>query len=381
MPGVVTDAPLPPAAVGSTRSVRFVRYGDPAARPKAYVQAALHADEAPGLLVAHHLLRRLEAADARGEITGQVVVVPYANPIGLAQSVHGERLGRFDLASGTNFNRGWPDLADAAASRVGDALGDDGAANVETVRRALRASVAALPAEREGEALRRALAVEACDSDLVLDLHCDDEAVMHLFLPQDQWPGAADLAAALGCRAIFLIQGGSGGGTFSDCFARPWAELATRFPDRPLPAACLSATVELRGFADADDALAEADAAAIMAVLQRRGYLLPGEGGDHPGLQGEATRFDACHIVRAPAPGIVSYRVGLGERMVAGAPVADVIDPAGGDPGSARRTVRADTDGLVVSRRLKKLVAPGDVLAKIAGRTPLEHRRQNLLED
>ena len=54
--------PLPSPAPGSRRHLLLHRYGTAEARPKAYIQASLHADETPGMLVAHHLLRRLDAA-------------------------------------------------------------------------------------------------------------------------------------------------------------------------------------------------------------------------------------------------------------------------------------------------------------------------------
>ena len=48
--------PLGADRPGTQRTLLVHRYGDPDARPKAYLQAALHADETPALLVAHHLV-------------------------------------------------------------------------------------------------------------------------------------------------------------------------------------------------------------------------------------------------------------------------------------------------------------------------------------
>ncbi|MBS1221081.1 MAG: succinylglutamate desuccinylase/aspartoacylase family protein, partial [Proteobacteria bacterium] len=57
MPSVTSSIELPSPAPGTEQTLRVHRYGAPGARPKAYFQAALHADEIPGLLVAQHLLR------------------------------------------------------------------------------------------------------------------------------------------------------------------------------------------------------------------------------------------------------------------------------------------------------------------------------------
>ena len=42
---------LPPVAPGTRREIEVLRFGTPGARPKAYLQAGLHADELPGMLV------------------------------------------------------------------------------------------------------------------------------------------------------------------------------------------------------------------------------------------------------------------------------------------------------------------------------------------
>src|SRR5471030_2047231 len=84
----------------------------------AYIQAGLHADELPGMLVIQHLLDALVKLDNAGRIRGRIVVRPFANPIGLGQRVFGAHTGRFNLDNGENFNRRFPDLT----SRVKTAL-------------------------------------------------------------------------------------------------------------------------------------------------------------------------------------------------------------------------------------------------------------------
>ena len=70
---------------GTTHRLTSLHFGTPGGGPKAYIQASLHADEVPAMLVAWHLRRHLEALDAAGRLQGEVVLVPAANPIGLAQ--------------------------------------------------------------------------------------------------------------------------------------------------------------------------------------------------------------------------------------------------------------------------------------------------------
>ena len=367
------------AAPGLSRSLRVIRYGDPEARPKAYIHGALHADEAPGLLVCHHLLGLLDAADAKGEISGQIVVVPYANPIGLGQHINGDHLGRFELSSGANFNRGWPDLTDAVAARIGEDLSDDAEENQSTIREAINDVLRERKPVREVDSLYLTLAREAFDADLVLDLHCDDEGLMHLFLDPSLWPEMSDLAAELGSRAVFL-EPSNGAWTFTDACSAPWYRLAERFSERPVPRGCIACTVELRGFIDVDDETASQDARALLNVLRRRGFVA-GTPDAPPELQCEATPLSAVDVVRTPTFGVLVYHVELGEQVEKGEAIADIVDPAAPNERGARFTVRSETDGTVITRRLRRLVAPNQVIAKVVGKAPLPHRVGYLLED
>jgi predicted deacylase len=354
---------LPGPAPGTAHTLTIHRYGAPGARPKAYIQASLHADETPALLVQHHLTRLLDGAEAAGGITGEIVIVPYANPIGLAQFVNAYHMGRHELGGAGNFNRNWPDLFEPVARKVESRLTGDAEANVALIRAAMAEVVEARKPATELEGLRVLLAREAADADLVLDLHCDDDALMHL-----------------GCRAVLLADP-TGGDPFDEVFSAPWTRLAERFPGHPIPPACLSATVELRGRADVSDELAGADAAALFRVLQRR-RLVAGDPGPQPAPLAEATRLDALDTLKAPTAGVLSYKVALGDAVAEGEVVVELIDPAADDPAEGRAQIVSRTDGIVLARRLHKYVLPGMTLAKVVGSRPLPHRAGgHLMED
>lgn len=72
--------------------------------PSAYLQAALHAGELPGVVAIDALMPMLNKAEAEGRIRGDITIVPWANPIGRAQYHFGEHQGRFHLGTRTNFN-------------------------------------------------------------------------------------------------------------------------------------------------------------------------------------------------------------------------------------------------------------------------------------
>ncbi len=368
----VTRVPLAAAAPGSPRHLTVVRYGKADARPKAYLQAALHADEIPGLLVLHHLRVLLDSAAARGEVIGQVIINPYANPIGLAQNVNAKLLGRYALSGAGNFNRRYPDVVDAVASKVSHTLGDDAAANVADVRRAVTEVLESRAPLDETDLLRLTLMRLAADADIVLDLHCDEEALFHLYLGTPLWPSASDLSAQLGSR-VTLLAARSGGNPFDEAVGGIWWGLADRFPQKPLPLACLSATVELRGESDVSDDLARSDAENLLNFLRRRG-VLAGDPGPLPRAVSDATPLEGVDIVRAPVQGVVSYTRSLGEQVSAGDVVAVIVDPAAEDPKRARSEVRTVASGLLFTRRIARYARAGDVLVKVAGATPLADR-------
>jgi uncharacterized protein len=361
---------LPAIAPGVRREITALRFGRPGARPKAYLQAGLHADELPGMLV----LRELAALLAGSQVTGEVVVVPVANPVGLGQQVQGYLRGRYEANTGANFNRGYADLA-VVGDAVEGRLGADPAANVATIRAAMREALDEAVPLGETAALRHALLGLAHDADLVLDLHADNEAALHLYLGTPLWPEAADLAAELGAEAVLLAEV-SGGNPFDEACSGPWWALARRFPEAPIPPACLAATVELRSNNDVDEALARGDAQALLRFLVRGGAVA-GEPGPLPALRCEATPLEAMQQVIAPTAGIVVYRARLGDRVAPGDVVAEIVDPVGGPA----VVVEARTSGVLFARHDQPYAWPGKVIGKIAGREPLPERKGKLLPD
>lgn len=365
---------LPAGPSGLSRSLTVLRFGTPGARPKAYLQAGLHADELPGMLVLRELAAQLEDAAARGEILGEIVVVPVANPIGLSQHVNGFLQGRFDSWSGQNFNRGYPDLAALVQWSLNGQLGADAGANVATIRAAMGQALAGLMPQDEVDGLRHALLGLAHDADFVLDLHADNEAMVHMYTGTALWPDAEDLAAEIDARAVLLCAL-SGGNPFDEACSGPWWALAAAFPDTPIPPACLAATLELRSNNDVDERLVRDDARAILNFLRRRG-VVAGSAGSLPRLLCEATPLEAMQQLIAPVEGVVVYRARLGDTVRAGEVVASIVDPLGGIT-----DVAAHTDGLLFARHDQPYAWAGKVIGKIAGETPLPERTGKLLGD
>ncbi|WP_302172903.1 succinylglutamate desuccinylase/aspartoacylase family protein [uncultured Hydrogenophaga sp.] len=365
---VRTEHPLLSPSLGSGKHLVSFTFGDPQASPKVYIQASLHAEELPGMLVAHHLRALLESAEAAGLMKGHVVLVPAANPIGLNQRLDHKPMGRFELDTGENFNRHYPDLAEAVWADLQPMLVEDGARNVSTVRALTAKWLRAWQPATELQSLRRQLLLLAHDADLVLDLHCDWEAVLHLYAEEACWPPLEPLARLLGVQAVLLARN-SGGGPFDECLSGQWWQLAERIAaaglDLPLPQGCASTTIELRGETDVDHAHASADAAALMAFLLHAGAV-QGTPPALPPLPCQPTPLAGSETLHAPVPGVVAYRVRPGDRLAVGDPVADVIDPTAA--GASRvHTVRAGVAGVLYARVSGRYAVAGGELGKIAG--------------
>jgi predicted deacylase len=340
-------------------------YGTPGSGRKAYIQAALHADEVPSMLVAQFLRRHLERLDAEGRVKGEVVLVPAANPIGLSQVVHGTPFGRFDLGTGVNFNRAFLHVAGELKDALAGRLGPDAEANVAAIRAGARAAVARWQPQDGTEVLKKTLLSMAIDADVVLDLHCDNEGLLHVYAGTPLAERAAPLAALLGARAL-LLSSASGGAPFDEACSRLWWDLAAHFgPGNPIPPACFAVTVELRGEMDVRYDLAEQDAQALLQFLAREGMLdLPL--GDLPAPQCDPTPLAGVEPLHAPQSGVLVLLKRLGDRVWAGEAVADIVNPVSG----ATSTVRATQDGLLFASTAHRHLMRGMQVCKIAGVTP-----------
>jgi predicted deacylase len=111
----------------------------------------------------------------------------------------------------------------------------------------------------------------ACTADMVLDLHCDAEAALHMYALPQHWPQWRSLAAHLNVK-VGLLAEDSGGSSFDEACSLPWLRLS-RVPEAQIPLACLATTLELGGQADTgrDEAIFHAEG--ILAFLAEQGLI------------------------------------------------------------------------------------------------------------
>ena len=368
---------LPANSMGTERSLAIIRYGHGSKPLKAYIQAGLHADEAPGYLVMHHLIKLLDNADQSGAIQADIVLVPVANPLG-ADQWHEEVLrGRFDTFNNTNFNRKHFDITQSVAERIKDKLTGSAHENKSLIRQAMSDVLPTVSYEDESAQLKHTLLSLAFDADIVLDLHCDYQAVTHVYTGTPLWPDAKDLSAQMGAQATLLAKV-SGDNPFDEACSRIWWELAEQYPDKPIPCACLAATVELRGIADVSHELAAQDAQNIYHFLQRRG-LIAGQAPPLPELPHPASPLRGVEHIKAAAPGVVVFFKSPGEQVKPGDVVAEVVNPLATSDEDAVIPIRTNIEGIVISVNVDRFARPGRILSKVAGKEPLKGKGQTLL--
>ena len=364
---------------GSATEFTIYRIGPPASPDKVVLQAALHADELPGVMLLHHLLPMLVEADERGLLRARFVVIPLANPLGMAQMLHRHHMGRYDLGTGVNFNRQWPDLFTQIRTQLAGRLSDEWRFNVNLIRKAVANWLEIQHPRTIAEELRLHLLREAHDASFVLDLHCDSDSLIHIFTSPELMPELQDLADWMGAAAT-LTATDSGGGSFDEVLPQLYRKVAQTNPGKPVPIATQTATLEYRGVADVYDAYGADDAVRLFNFFAAR-RLIEADPGPRPAASSSPTSLDATDVVRAPGPGLLAFRVDLGQQVQKGDVIADLIALDGPEAFVARTPIVTQADGFVLTRSLSKYATRGTHIAKVVGTQPLASRRGYLLED
>ncbi|MFC5430748.1 succinylglutamate desuccinylase/aspartoacylase family protein [Paraburkholderia denitrificans] len=357
--------PLISPALGTERHLTSFHYG-PGGGQKIYIQSSLHADELPGMLVAWELRKRLAALETAGKLRGEIVVVPVSNPIGLNQRLLGQMLGRFESGTASNFNRGFHDLAELVMPRIEPRLTGDAQQNLRAVRAAMHEALAEQTPTTELESQRLALQRLSCDADVVLDLHCDFEAALHLYTNPELWPEVEPLARYLDAKAsLFALN--SNGSPFDEIHSFCWSDLRARFGERyPIPNGSISVTIELRGQADVTYAFAERDANAIVEYLTWRG-VIDSTPAPLPALEFGPTPFAGTEPLQAPISGVLVFRAQVGVCVESGEPIADIVDPLT----DRVVTIHSSVAGVLFARQRTRFATAGMVVAWVAGTEPL----------
>ena len=311
---------------GQNNVLRVLNFEGLGHGPSVNLQAALHAQEMPGVAALDQLIPKLQKAEHEGRLASKITVVPWANPIGLSQAVFGTNLGRFDMNSRTNFNRSFPH---------------------EPPHKLANSSVV--------EKLKATLLELAVTADIVLDLHCDDEGPVYLYAPDVMLAGAKVLSTALSAVVILTYKAGEGR-TFDEAVYSHWSKAV----GGGIPMDKLVSTIEFRGILDVSQTYAATDSSNLYGYLIAVGA-----------INGEHARFNAndplvrdealAELIPTPVSGAVFYCVEVNDQVSAGQCVARILSEAG----APQHEILAPASGVVVTRRERRFLRKGEDVLKI----------------
>ncbi len=321
--------------------------------PTAYIQAALHAGELPGVVAVHALMPKLRAAEAEGRILGDITIVPAANPIGRAQYHFGEVQGRFHLGTRTNFNRDFP-LLDRPDKKALPPLN---------------------PASTADTRLKRLLVSLSVGHDIVLDLHCDDEGVPYLYVPSQLWPAMKDCAAAMGVDAVILWEGPSGA-AFEEAAFHPYLNMP---PEEAGFDRRVVTTVEYRGLRDVESSYAKSDAEGIYRLLAARGVIADEKAARPRKFTGIAAPIGNVEMISMPRGGAILFHIEPGQRVRKGAKLATIVHTPGEPDGAI--DVHAPQAGYILTRISRRSGRAGDDIIKLIGEVRSAKPKGGTLED
>ena len=231
MPVTKNRIQLPGMTPGTSRSIAWFRYGKSGARPKVYIQARFMPTSCRERCRCSTLMPMLGEADRAGAIKGEIVIGPTVNADRQSQLVGNAHTWplrpaeprRSSIATGRTFPVRSP-------SRSEPTWG--------TTRRPTSRDPQGRAGRIEGDGADNGC--RRCASEMmklsimpmiVLDLHCDQEAAFHLFVPKQRHRRRRSRSLAdLGALSTMYNHPSPGALTFSGVNGALWARLGSHSP-------------------------------------------------------------------------------------------------------------------------------------------------------
>jgi hypothetical protein len=238
--------------------------------PKVYLQSSIHGAEVQGNIVLFHLLKHLQSADLRGEIT----LVPNCNPVGSNLKSGEYTLGRFDPVNGQNWNRAYHYDKDLIAQFANSINPDSDIDKIKTEYRSkLKMSIEKKLNNMWGlglaECLNLKLQKMALEADIVLDLHNGPVSTRHIYVPEY----AQDSANFFNIPNVILIPNVFSGALDEATFCPWWSlknALQEKFPEKEWDFGVEAFTVEMGSQELIEFEAGVADSISILTYLSHK---------------------------------------------------------------------------------------------------------------
>ncbi|AIT08723.1 hypothetical protein LO80_01185 [Candidatus Francisella endociliophora] len=193
--------------------------------PSVYMQASMHASELQGNTVMVELLEYFKKYQPKGD----VYLIPQCNPIGKDVFIGAGHQGRFDSATGDNFNRyyNYPkiDYSAFVKEHIKSSKQDYKKAFEELLQSEIKKELANEWELSRAKRLNLLMQQEALKADFVLDLHTDTDAVTYLYTAEF----AKKSAEKFGYKHTLVIDNDKADGALDEAIFCPWWHLSQEF--------------------------------------------------------------------------------------------------------------------------------------------------------
>ncbi|APC91596.1 MULTISPECIES: M14 family zinc carboxypeptidase [Francisella] len=201
-----------------------IKGSDPKA-PSVYMQASMHASELQGNTVMIELLEYFKKFQPKGD----VYLIPQCNPIGKDVFIGAGHQGRFDSATGDNFNRYYfypkIDYSAFVKEHINSTTAEYKQAFEKLLQQELEKELVNEWELSRAKRLNLLMQKEAQKADYVLDLHTDTDAITYLYTAEF----AKETAEKFGYKDMLIIDNDKAGGALDEAIFCPWWHLAQEF--------------------------------------------------------------------------------------------------------------------------------------------------------
>lgn len=330
-------------ASGRNLNVPVYRFVSNIPGPKVYIQSSIHGAEVQGNTVLLHILKALQNAKLKGEVT----LVPNCNPVGSNLKSGEYTLGRFDPVNGQNWNRAYH-YNEGLISEFANKINPDN--SIDDIKREYRQKLTDSIEKRLenewglglAECLNLKLQLMALKADIVLDLHNGPVSTRHIYVPEY----AKESAKYFNIPHVILIPNKFSGALDEATFCPWWSlndSLKQRFPDSHWDFGIEAFTVEMGSQEVIDIDAGKFDADGILAYLSYKDcFEVPVE--QPKNMTRQAVYLKDYKIMYSRFGGMIEYVAKPGQHVNKGEVMARVLNIDELEGEGAVTTVNAPCD-------------------------------------
>ena len=327
--------------------------------PSVYMQASMHASELQGNTVMIQLVEYFRLHQPKGD----VYLIPQCNPIGMDSFQGAGHQGRFDSATGDNWNRYYYNPEIDYKSFVSEHINSTTSEYKKSFENLIQSKISN---ELKNELyLSRARKInlivqhEAQKADFVLDLHTDTDAITYVYTASY----AKKSAETFGYKHSLVIPNDCGGALDEAIFV-PWWRLQEEFAKQGRDEKILKEgfTLELGSEEDIcfDDSVAQTQG--VLSYLKSKGIIDSVFATNR--LHSEVVHHDISNYkqIRAIEGGMYEWLVKAGESFKAGDVIGQYIQTCT----MSKKDLTLPVGGTIISIHTTGAVCQGTQLLNLA---------------